>query len=188
MKYLNPERQEFELATLMSTVPRWGGRTLVPFSVLQHVIACGRLAASANRSPVEVLACYLHDVEEGIIGADVARRYKTTEQSALEEDIRQGVYRELKLPYPGSEMQEFVKNIDDFEALAESEILLRPMARIRVLDQHEGDTPGIDDVLSAAEVVWEVAQLTRNEAIAAFVAEVEELRAERSVKTLSQRL
>ena len=186
--YLNPDRQEFDLAVLMSTVPRWGGRTLVPFTVLQHSIVCGRLAASTGYSPLNVLACYLHDVEEGVIGADIARHYKTDAQSELELSIRKAVYAELKLPYPDSEMLGFVKNIDDFEALAESEILLRPLQRIHVLDQHEGDTPDMDDVLTAAEVVWEVAQLTRNEAVLAFVDEVTALRAERSVKTLSQRL
>jgi len=186
--YLNPDRQEFDLATLMSTVPRWGGRTLVPFTVLQHSITCGRLAQSTGRAAIELLACYLHDVEEGIMGVDIARPFKTDEQAALEEAIRRSVYAELKLPYPDPEMLEFVKNIDDFEALAESEILLRPMQRIAVLDQHEGDTPDMDDVLGAAEVVWEVAQLTRNEAVAAFETEVAALRADRSVKTLSQRL
>lgn len=186
--YLDPERQEFALATLLSTVPRWGGRTIVPFTVLQHVLVCGRLAAAAGRSPIEVLACYLHDAEEGVIGADIARRHKTDEQRQYEEQLRREVYAELKLPFPDSEMEGFVKIIDDFEALAESEILLPPLERIRVLDGHEGDTPDIDDVMQAAGVVWDVARLTPNEAVAAFVEEVSALRQTRSVKTLSQRL
>lgn len=186
--YLNPDRQEFDLATLLSTVPRWGGRTLVPFTVLQHVIVCGRLAADTGRAPIEQLACWLHDAEEGIIGADLARSHKTSAQSEYEELIRKAVYREMKLPYPDAEMSAFVKHIDDFEALAESEILLRPLARIQVHEAHEGDTPDMDDVLRAAEVVWEVARLTRNECVANFVSEVSVLRETRSVKTLSQRL
>ena len=186
--FFNPDRQVLDLAVLLSTVPRWGGRTLVPFSVLQHSIVCGRLASKADRSPIEQLACYLHDAEEGVIGADVARPHKTDAQAEYELEMRRQIYREMKIPYPDEDMAAFVKIIDDFEALAESEILLPPMERIRVLDAHEGDTPDMDDVFTAAEIVWDVAQLTRNEAVLAFHTEVSDLLNERSVKTLRQRL
>lgn len=176
------------LAQLMSTVPRWGGRTIVPFTVLQHVIACGRLAQTGTPSPIQELACLLHDVEEGIIGADVARNHKTEEQRLYEDTVRQEVYKGLKLPYPDGDLMEYVKVLDDYTALAESEILLPPLQRIAVFNAHEGDTPDAEQLMDAAQVVWDVALMTRNEAVEAFTARVDELRGTSSVKSLSQRL
>lgn len=60
----------FEVARVLSRECRWSGHTIGGYSVLQHSILTALLARGA--SPLELLACLVHDVPEALGLRDVA--------------------------------------------------------------------------------------------------------------------
>lgn len=187
MRLPNIQVDEVEqVADLLATVPRWGGQTIVPFMVLHHLLVVGRLAAEMH--PIGQLGAYLHDVEEGVLGADLSTRFKTEEQRVFEEKIRAQVWNQLRIPALQPGQVETVHLIDLLAALGESEILLNPARRAEVFDHHEGETPDAEQLFTATNMVWQVARMHPTDVRQAFLDEVADLRERPEVRAMSERM
>ncbi len=120
-----------EIATGLSTVPRWTARTVLDrvglrWSVLQHSLVCGAVAHWTG-DPILYAHALLHDAEE-ILTGDIPRPFKTDEQSELGRDIRREILAGLGLPAPTGSMADRLQDIDDRVAVAEAHVLLKPGA------------------------------------------------------------
>lgn len=170
-----------DIAVGLSRIPRWAGATIrgSEWSVLHHVLACGRLARRAKFSPEAVLFAYLHDMEEMATG-DIPTPFKTEQQKGLERRLRRWMYKEtVKRQYPTPLTVEAVKILDDRLKLAELLSFCHPNAwwdpyfRAEVL-QFVNASPPHSGVMSAIDMVWDLADVGAREAIDLFTREVDE--------------
>lgn len=129
--YFNQPPTIADIARGLATVPRWNGQTVLDkvghrWSVLQHCLA--GMACTAD--PMEQLIFALHDAEEMVTG-DTPKPYKTREQSALGDEIRDEIFRGLGLPLLKADERALVrvKEIDDRVRIAEAHVLCHPVRR-----------------------------------------------------------
>ncbi len=147
-----------DVAFGLSRIPRWGGATLVPWTVLQHSLAAHRLA---KRSPV-ALAILWHDVDEMATG-DIPKPFKTPEQAALGERLRVWFFEAtLGLPYPGEGVWDAVKLHDESMKIAEAHCFCHPRVRL--------DFPNLTvSDLNACDVIWDMFTVPVDDLIREFV-------------------
>lgn len=81
-----------DIAEAHSTELRWGGQTIVPWSVLHHIMA--GLTVLSSSDPFTRLKWSLHEVDE-IYTGDIGKLFKTPEQRALGEEIQRYIFGAL---------------------------------------------------------------------------------------------
>lgn len=167
-----------ELAQMMSREPRWGGMTLVSWSVLQHVLACMALAQARGMSPSTILAVAFHDSEEALTG-DIPSPVKTEAQRAYAQEIRDWLYaKSFKLPKPSAYEWQQAKEIDDELVAAEAHCFCHPASRARFGEPSP----------TAVDVVWDLADMPRREAVNYFIEIIEGLMELPAVRVLRGRV
>lgn len=84
-----------QIARTLGRVNRWSGHPVVPVPVLIHSLACGLRAAQLTHDPAVILAAYLHDASEAVVG-DVIRPVKKrlgNAWTAIERPISEHIFR-----------------------------------------------------------------------------------------------
>lgn len=148
-----------DIAYGLSRTNRWGGATIVPWTVLHHSLA---IFALTEGETITVRAAVLfHDIEEMVTG-DIPRGAKTPEQEALGTEIRKWMYKHtLKQPYPDEGTLAKVKIYDESIARAESDCVCHPRAREYM--------KAVECTPAAWDVVWDLVDIDQREAAHTFV-------------------
>jgi hypothetical protein len=170
-----------DIAVGLHGVQRWGGRTMVPWNVLQHTLAMFSLCAADK--PVDRMAILFHDANEAITGADIRHGFKTAEQQLLEQGITSQIYEHvLQLPEPSNLVKGRVKALDNLVACAECDVLLPP-------DMRSLHRPNFKPNENASGAEWvavtHLLGVTRTRQIQQFLDLYKELSEERQIKNLS---
>lgn len=135
-----------DIAVGLSTELRWGGQTIVPWSVLHHVLA-GLTQIDLSR-PWARLQWMFHDAEE-IYTGDIPSPFKTKQQRELADVIRDMIFDEiLGFPFVESEITE----LDTILASAESAVLCTPTRAVKV-------NGGLRAPASLKFVIWDLARM-----------------------------
>lgn len=136
-----------DIAFSLSRLPRWGGATLVPWTVLHHSLAMYRLALMVpHRKPATLLFCLMHDVDEMATG-DIPKPFKTDQQAELGEALRQWFYKQaFRVGYPDEGTQEAVKFLDHEAKIAEVHCFCHPRSRM--------DLDGFDVPMDIVDIMW----------------------------------
>lgn len=109
-----------DVAEGLADVFRFGGKTLRPFSVLQHSIVMYRMSLARVLWPGIHLYTLWHDSPEMIQGADLGHGHKTQEQREYEAMVLNWLYRSvLVCPAPEGLAVTITKQWDDVCAYAE---------------------------------------------------------------------
>lgn len=138
-----------DIAFSLSRLPRWGGATLVPWTVLHHSLAMYRLALTMPTQKADTLLyCLMHDVDEMATG-DIPKPFKTEEQSELGWQLREWFYkRALRVRFPNVGTQSAVKYLDHVAKLAEAHCFCHP----RVREDFGNDEVPMDMV----DIMWDL--------------------------------
>ena len=185
---VDDQGRAWELSRNLERIPRWGGRTIVPFSVLQHSVLCYNIAKGQEASEYRQLVALLHDIEEGVIGADLSRRYKTDAQREVEDSLRQQLFAEINLPYPDNLDWEWMEGVDQDAAMAEAAVLLRPPESKEVLHGHLVAGGILDPHFDQHQtLVWDATQFGGDLLRKRFVEHFHNLTDTRQVKALRGR-
>ena len=184
MSYLTKPLTLQEIADGLSVVQRWNGETIVPWSVLQHSILCGILVGYTD--PVRSLSALIHDAEEILVG-DTPKYHKTPEQVVYGDNIRSEIFAGLKLTDPHEIMWKHIKEADLVAALAEAEVLVRPSKCRTVFAIEKPSFAMRERVNEATELVWDMIDMTRREAVETFLETAETLMATSQVRSLERR-
>jgi len=164
----------------LSRTQRFNGDTLVPWTVLQHTLAGFDLFPEGD--VVARFAWGLHDAEEALTG-DIPKVFKTPEQSALGDEIRDRIYRALKFPTPVGPLADRIKEVDALLAVSEAEILSPPATREEFLAYGE---PAPDR--RAMDLIWGLTDMTPREAEYAYLEIMQALAEDRKVRSLQGRV
>lgn len=166
-----------DVAVGLSRIPRWAGATIVPWTVLQHSLACQRIAAEAKLSAEAQLLALWHDCEE-MATNDIPKPFKTAEQEALGDTLRVQLYRgALGMPEPREFVWQPVHVADGALRDAEAHCLCHPATRVDFGDPFPG----------AIDAVWDLVSVTPNEGIALFVDATAALLKDKTVRALQAR-
>lgn len=143
---LTPE----ELGRGLACVRRWNGGTIAPWSVLQHTLAGAALYQSQVPNFDLIVFTYwlLHDSEEVYTG-DTPAPYKTDQQKALGDEIRNAILSSYALPAPPEEVWAKVKEIDLVLRASEMECLIHPRLR-----WERAFSEGYVVDLEACDIIW----------------------------------
>lgn len=164
-----------QVASGLATVPRWLGRTIVPFSVLQHSLAADRISG-AERPEVR-LAILMHDSEEMILG-DIPSPAKTAEQAEVGEQIRRHIYQHaLGSPYPTKTVLKQIEEADILTRHAEAHVLLPGNQRAYFPSPPSDAMTAVEDLCLRG----------RKDLVDEFIALVEELQKQPTVRALRAR-
>lgn len=154
-----------DVAFSLSRMQRWGGVTLVPWTVLQHVLAMHRLAVAMEGKPTQRLYTLWHDVDEMATG-DIPKPFKTAEQSALAEELRQWFYKEvLKVTFPSSGDQDLCKFLDVEARVAEAHVFCHP--------RHRSDFKDYDVPMDLVDIIWDIVHTSTDRLLDEFIASTE---------------
>lgn len=170
-----------DMAVALAREPRFGGRTVAPWTVLQHLVSWGAVIDD----PVLRIAWLAHEGDEAYTG-DIRWGHKTDDQEAYAEALRRKLYSEVfLLPYPDDSTLEKVHEWDYQMAEAEADIFCHPDIRRRIREKNaELDIPASKACL---DIVWEYRDLTPREAIDLFDELWEETRQEPRVRAMERR-
>lgn len=170
-----------DVAVELSRINRWKGDTVVPWTVLQHILA----GLVYIEDTILRIHWAFHEVDEVLTG-DIAHGHKTEIQSAYGEQIRRDFYsRVLKLPYPDEDKLLQVRALDWDVAIAEATCFLHPNRRGRVLEAApEGFTEPNEELV---DIVWRLRDLTPREAATQFETAAEVLLNSSQAKVLERR-
>lgn len=152
-----------DIAVGLSREWRWGGATVVPWSVLQHMLAGHML--TEGEDPLTRAAFLFHDSEEFVTG-DIPRGFKTPDQEELGRRVRKVIYQKtLQLPYPNTQVLKKVKRYDNVIARAEADCLVHPRARRSMESKWEG----IEATEAAWDAVWTLMDVPERDVVKMFV-------------------
>lgn len=175
MKHFETPPTLQEIAEKLSVVQRWNGATTIPWTVLQHSLLTTALLPKDASVYIRLVAM-LHDAVEAFMG-DIPRGYKVPEQYAFEGEILKEIYEGLDIPWPG-ESAGIVREVDDLAALVEAQVLVYPQKRrevwanTTVLASIHATTGAIK---RGEDLVWEMRDMNRQDAISTWVKGVEGL-------------
>jgi len=166
-----------DVAVGLSRIPRWAGATIVPWTVLQHSLACYRITAESGLSPETQLLALWHDCEE-MATNDIPKPFKTPEQVALGDTLRVQLYRgALGMPEPRDFVWQPVHMADETIRDAEAHCLCHPTSRA---DFGLPFTPAVD-------AVWDLIPASPNDTIAMFVNITGGLLKDKTIRALQTR-
>jgi len=171
-----------DIAVGLSRIPRFGGQTVVRWSVANHLLAgitfTEDLYARANRQPARTrivprlfaqegraraLDVGLHDAHEAMT-SDVPTTFKTADLRTLQAALDVRLYASLGLPTPDAGAQRFVEMVDRNLLLGEAAIVC-PKATYQRIVQEVGHGAShafrvaVEDVLHADRSADETAEV-----------------------------
>lgn len=115
----------YDIGYSLSRVPRFGGHTTLPWSVLQHLLACSAYAAARGYGATTALYALLHDAHEAVI-SDIPRPWKTEDMRMHQHELDVRLYHSLGISVPDLFTERLVKGADEIVALAEAAVLGPP--------------------------------------------------------------
>lgn len=162
----------------ISRIPRWAGATVRPWSVLQHALAGWDLVKQEIPDDIRLRFHMLHHDDDEMATGDIPKPFKTEQQMELEEKLRRWFYEaQFKQVYPTETEMELIHYVDRRLLAAEAACLIHPAAR------DDFDVPDS----RAVDAVWNLIDITPNEAIARFEAASEEALSDRRMKARALR-
>lgn len=112
-----------DIAVGLGRQSRFAGHTREFYTVLNHVLVCGKLADELSDDPELRRYVLLHDSSETVLG-DVVTTWKPAQFSALEEELFELIYLEHGLQYPWpADMNRDIKAIDYAALVGEAHAL-----------------------------------------------------------------
>ena len=163
-----------DVAIGLSTIPRFNGRTIVPWTVLQHVLAGVTLVPESD--PIARMEWLFHDAEE-IWTGDIPKPFKVPEQKAYADELRRFIFKEtISFPYPEDTSE---GALDQAMCNAEAEVLIHPRDR-HLFEQSTN--------FKAVDAVWAYLGMEAREGIYTFTTTVEQLLADHKVKIMQERV
>jgi hypothetical protein len=155
-----------DMATGLSRIPRFGGQTLQPWSVAQHLLACAAYTRRQYPGDRQLeLHVLLHDAHESMT-SDIPTSWKTSDMRALQKRLDVRIYRSLVLAPPRPWEVETIAMIDRDLLLAEASLVTPPATCQRICEE-VGDGVRVEaraavrEVLEAAKDGAEAADLWR---------------------------
>jgi hypothetical protein len=145
------------IAYSLESVPRFGGHTIRPWSVVQHSLVVYRLAKRAKeRDPVTwarmPLHALLHDAHESLTG-DIPTSFKTRDMKELQQALDYRIYERLGvLPLPDNQERSLLAFFDQEALLAEAFVVCPEATYERISRELGGMTPGELEVKIVHEV------------------------------------
>ena len=128
----------------LKQIVRFGGQTVVSWTVIQHLLACMQVAREEHRTQsilpaLEEMYCGMHDMHEALT-SDVPNGFKTESFEELQDDLDVRIWRRFGLPSLDGQlaMREYIKQVDRRMLLAEAAVVT-PEQMIVILN--ELDTP-----------------------------------------------
>ncbi len=165
-----------DIALALSRVPRFGGHCRTPWTVLDHVLVCQRLAEKAYpNDPWLGMACLLHDAHEALTG-DTPSPLKVPQLKVLQKQLD---VRIMDAHFPSGHAaflayQGLVAAIDYRALLAEAVIVGPPGLGMHNVVELFGTDPREDDI-GTVRAYATIARVCPSSAIDHFVALAREL-------------
>lgn len=113
-----------DIATGLSRMPRFGGQTILRYSVAEHLLGCQQYTHRffPNGNARLELAVLLHDAHEAMT-CDVPTSFKTEDTRTLQKVLDRRIYHMLGLETPTPELASAVRLVDRVMLIAEAYIL-----------------------------------------------------------------
>ena len=151
----------------LKQIVRFGGQTVVSWTVIQHLLACMQVAREEHRTQsilpaLEEMYCGMHDMHEALT-SDVPNGFKTESFEELQDDLDVRIWRRFGLPSLDGQlaMREYIKQVDRRMLLAEAAVVTpaRTYAAIQRKTNavaRPGDIEVVHEVLHTRypEAVW----------------------------------
>lgn len=140
-----------DMAIGLSRIPRFGGQTLLPWTVGQHLLACAAFAR--KRYPIAGLELHvlLHDAHEAMT-SDIPTSWKTPDMRTLQKDLDRRIYASLALPLPDRFEAANIAEIDRELLLAEA-FAVTPRATYQRICEEVGYPASFDARVVVGEVL-----------------------------------
>lgn len=131
-----------DIARGLSRIPRFGGQTIVPWSVAEHSLVVegivGYMFQNLKWLPADTtLHALLHDAHEMMTG-DIPTTFKTDDMKRLQKRLDVRIYQGLGIMPPSIEQQAIVKLADREALLAEARVVTPPATYLAICEHYRG--------------------------------------------------
>ena len=123
-----------DLAHGLAQMPRFGGQTVIPWTVADHLVTCDRIAAGRALSYRLRLHLILHDAHEMATG-DIPTPMKTPDMKTLQAELDGRIYARFDLPWRRAEDCIVIKDIDRESLLAEAAVVTPARTYRRIVEE-----------------------------------------------------
>jgi len=122
-----------DIAVGLARIPRFGGQTVISWTVAEHLLAGMAYAAA----PELQLYFGLHDVHEAMT-SDVPTTFKTDDLRKIQASLDARLYASLGIPAPDWRVAEYVALLDRDMLLAEASVVCPPATYGRIVAECGG--------------------------------------------------
>lgn len=141
-----------DIALSLSRMPRFGGHSRLPWTVIEHSLFVERMARAATGPEREALRLHalLHDAHEALTG-DIPSPFKSlgmkVTQQMLDQNIASALLPNHKGFFMDAERHELIKSFDRRALLAEAQFVGPSiLATAGAVEEHFGGTPHENDL------------------------------------------
>ncbi len=165
-----------DIAVGLSRAPRFVGQTVLPWFVIDHILAGMVYAERAGWSKAIQLHFGLHDAHEAMT-ADVPTTFKTGDLRAIQRKLDARLYVALGLYSPTWAEKDVVKELDEDMLLAEAYTLCPPATYERIVVERGHRKADHDHIVAVGEVLsWsQMGQMAAEEWLARIRQLIEEV-------------